>query len=132
METYKKYLIEGYTKKTAVSNSSKIGKELYQIIKNNEVARTQLGHIMANDIKPGMFKIAVEKGQSGLDKPPSDYYRRTGKKMGRKSFRLYDYIVIRWYDSFWKDYSRKYFSTAKKFNAFLDKMNQYKELENTD
>lgn len=126
MNLIDKYLNEGYTKKSAVSNSDKISKELYEILKDNRNAAAFMG-VSVNDIKPKMFKIVIERGQAGIShysKPPKNIQ---GRKRGRRNTRMYDYIAIRWYDSFSRDFMSRLFSTAKEFNNYIEHIKRFKE-----
>lgn len=122
---FKEYISEGYTKKSAVSNSDKIAKELYDIVSTSESARNFLG-ILNSDVKPNMFSIVISTGGAGASYYAPKQKIQTGKKRGRRNIRQYEYITIRWYDSFFRSNQDRMFATAKEFNTFMDQMRRFK------
>ena len=78
-------------------------------------------NILTEDIKEGMFKIETFKNINSIGGVKNS--RRENR--GRKAHKLYNWISVVWYDSFWKKYCSKDFLTPAEFNEFLNSMKQF-------
>lgn len=121
LKNYKE-LLEGYTKKSAVANSKNISIDIYNILvkhkEDPDFQRKFSFDPMKRDLKPNMFKIQVDRRFKTN--------RMGNEARGRKARKMYDAIIIKWYDSFWNDFRDKPFFTAKEFNKFIQDMKKFK------